>query len=155
MDSIENGLREETVVYRARCHWAMLLGPMLLIVIGGMALRSQGYHAVALIAFGVIWGVFEYVSLTRSSIELTKDKVIVNAGFPLPKSSDIPLGKITAIDFYQPSLGSMLNFGKIMIARKEHRRAVIRFVSSPAELVAMVRQQIVASMPSSTDTPRE
>jgi uncharacterized membrane protein YdbT with pleckstrin-like domain len=133
----------------------MLLGPLLLIVIGGLALRAQGYHAMALIAFGLIWGFFEYVSLTRSQIELTRDKVIVNAGFPLPKSYDIPLDRIVAIDFYQPSLGSMLNFGKIMIARKEQRRSVIRFVSSPAELVARVRQQIVASTPSSTDTPRE
>ena len=136
---------DETVIYRTRCHWAMLLGPMLLIIIGGLALQSQGFHAVALMAFGLAWGVFSYVSLHRSELELTRKRVLINAGFPLLKSYDIALSKIVAIDFHQPSLGSMLDFGKITIIYDGRSRCVIRFVSSPAEFVTKVREQMAIS----------
>jgi len=123
----------------------MLLGPMLLIIIGGLALQSQGFHAVALMAFGLVWGVFSYVSLHRSELGLTRKRVLINAGLPLLKSYDIALSKIAAIDFHQPSLGSMMDFGKITIIYGGRSRCVIRFVSSPAEFVTKVREQMAIS----------
>jgi hypothetical protein len=74
---------------------------------------------------------------------------LINAGFPLLKSYDIPLNKISAIDFYQPSLGSMLDFGKIAIVYGGRSRCIIRFVSSSAKFVTEVRQQIVSLNPTS------
>ena len=143
MQSIDSRLaKDETIIFRTRCHWATLLGPMLLIVIGGLALQSQGLHAIALMAFGFLWGTFSYISLQRSELGLTRDRILINSGFPLMKSYDIALNKIVAIDFYQPSLGSMLDFGKIILVYEERSRCVVRFVSSPAEFVTKVRQQI-------------
>ena len=143
MNSIDSKLtKDETIIYRTRCHWAIFLGSVLVIIIGGLALRSQGIHAMALMAFGLVWSVFSYVSLYGSEIGLTRKRVLINAGFPLLKSYDIPLNEISAIDFYQPSLGSMLDFGKITIVYDGRSRCVIRFVSSPAEFVTKVRQQI-------------
>jgi hypothetical protein len=139
---------DETIIYRAKCHWAMLLGPMLVIVIGGLTLRSQGYHAMALIAFGLVWGISSYISLYKSDIALTRNRLLINAGFPVRKSYAIPLDKITGIDYYQPALGSMLNFGKIIIVYNEKNKCAIRFVSAPAEFVKEVRQQIIALSPS-------
>ena len=117
---------------------------MLLIIIGGLALQSQGFHAIALMAFGLVWGIFSYVSLNRSDIALTRKRLLINAGFPLLKSYDIPLNEIVAIDYYQPTLGSMLNFGKIIIVYSKQSRCVIRFVSAPAQLVTRVREQLSA-----------
>jgi hypothetical protein len=128
----------------------MFLGPIFVIIIGGLALKSQGFHAMVLMAFGLVWGIFSHVSLRRSEIALTRKRVLIDAGFPLLKSYDIPLSEIVAIDFYQPSLGSMLDFGKIIIVRKGASRCVVRFVSSPAEFVTRVRQQLGALSASST-----
>lgn len=144
MEPMDSGQTEDGVLYRTGCHWAMLLGPALLVVIGGLALRSQGYGAAALILFGAIWGFFAHRSLRGSEIRLTRERVLIDAGFPLVKSYDIPLGRIAAIDFYQPALGSMLNFGRIMINRVGARRCSVGFVSDPGELVMKVRQQIAA-----------
>jgi hypothetical protein len=150
MNSTDNQLtKNETVIFRTKCHWAVLLGPILVVFIGGLALGSQGYHAMALIAFGLIWGSFAYTSLRKSEIRLTQNRVLINAGVPLLKFYDIPLNKIVSIDFYQPSLGSMVDFGKIMIVHNERSRCVVRFVSSPAEFVTRVKQQIIALQPSS------
>ncbi|MBA4416710.1 MAG: hypothetical protein C0392_02190 [Syntrophus sp. (in: bacteria)] len=149
MNSIDSRLTtDESIIYRAKCHWAILLGPMLVIIIGGLALGSQGYHAMALIAFGFVWGVSSYISLCKSDIGLTRSRLLINAGFPVIKSYDIPLNKITGVDSYQPTLGSMLNFGKIIVVFNGKEKSAIRFVSSPAEFVKEVRQQITALSPS-------
>jgi len=151
MNSIDSKLTEnEPFVYRTKCHWAMFLGPALIIIIGGLALKSQGFHAIVLMAFGLVWGICSYVSLRGSDIALTRKRVLVNAGYPLPKANDIPLSEIVAIDYYQPTLGSMLDFGKVIIVHNKQRRCIIRFVSAPAELVTQVRQQLIALNPPST-----
>jgi hypothetical protein len=72
----------------------------------------------------------------------------MNAGFPLVKSFDITLNKIVAIEFFQPALGAMLDFGKLAIVHDGRSRCIIRFVSSPAEFVTQVRQQMTALSPS-------
>jgi len=141
---------EETIVYRAQLHWAIILGPILLICIGVLALKSQGYHAMILIAFGLIWGILSYINLERSEIGLSRNKVIVNIGFPLKKSFDISLNGIVFVDYYQPTLGSMLDFGKILIMDNKKKKYAFRFVAGPAEFVKAVHRQINALNSSST-----
>ena len=151
MDLIDHDTPDaERVIYRARLHWAVLLGPILVIIIGGLALRSQGHHAMVLVTFGLIWGIASYVSLQRSEIGLTTKKILVNVGYPLKRSHEIALGKIVLVDYYQPSLGAMLNFGKIIIAYDGKKKSAIRLVSHPAEFGREVQQQIVASKHVST-----
>jgi len=141
MDLIDHDTPDaERVIYRARLHWAVLLGPILVIIIGGLAL----------VTFGLIWGIASYVSLQRSEIGLTTKKILVNVGYPLKRSHEIALGKIVLVDYYQPSLGAMLNFGKIIIAYDGKKKSAIRLVSHPAEFVREVQQQIVASKHVST-----
>lgn len=142
MNSIGNRLKDETLIFCTKCHWAILLGPILVIIIGGFAVKSQGIHAIALMAFGLVWYVFSHINLHRSEIGLTEKRVLINTRFPLAKVCDIPLDKIVAIDFYQPSLGSMLDFGKIWIVYEGRSRCAIRFVSSPALFVTEVRQRL-------------
>ena len=151
MDSVDDKVtNNETIVYRTKYHWAVLLGPMLVIIIGGLALKSQGYHAMALIAFGLLWGICSYIGLRRSEIVLTQNRILINVGSLLKKSYDIPLNEIMVIDYYQPSLGAMLNFGKIIIAYKGKKKCAIRLVSSPAEFVKEAHQQITVHSPSLT-----
>jgi hypothetical protein len=151
MNSNDDKLREnETIIYRAQLHWAILLGPTLVIIIGGLALKSQGYHAMVLITFGLIWGILSYINLRRSEIGLTQNKVLIKVGFPLKKSHDILLSEIIFIDYYQPSLGSMLDFGKILIMDKRRKKYAFRLVAGPAEFVKEVHRQITSLSSSST-----
>jgi hypothetical protein len=150
MNSIDSQLtKDETIIYRTKCHWAMFLGPILVIIIGALALKSQGFPAMVLMAFGLVWGIFSYVSLHKSELGLSRKRVLINAGFPVLKSYDIPLNHIVAVDFYQPSLGSMLDFGKVTIVYGGRNRCCIRSVSSAAEFVNEVRQQMISRNASS------
>jgi hypothetical protein len=143
MKSIHSRLtKDEGIICSTKCHWAMFLGPVLVIIFGGLAVKSQGVPAFVLMAFGLVWCILAHISLDRSQIGLTEKRVLINAGFPLPRFYDIPLNEIVAIDFYQPALGSMLNFGKIWIVYEGRNRCLIRFVSSPVLFVTEVRQRI-------------
>lgn len=143
MNSIDHRLtKDETFIFCTKCHWAIFLGPMLVIIIGSLAAKSQGIHAYALMAFGLVWCAWSYIILKRLELGLTQKRVLINARFPLSKSYDIPIGDIVAIDFYQPALGSMLDFGKIWIISRGRNRCSIRFVSSPALFVSEVRQRL-------------
>ncbi len=142
---IDSGQEEEkTTIYRAKFHWAVLLGPILVVILGGLALKTQGYHVMVLIAFGLGWGLFSYMSLSKSELRLTRKRVFINPGLPWKRSYDIPLDKIAVVDFYQPSLGSILDFGKIIIIHDRNVRSVVRFVSSPGEVVREMQKQIIA-----------
>ncbi len=153
MSSIDDKSKDdERIIFQSKLHWAVLLGPILVIVIGGLAARSQGYHAVALIVFGLIWGIVSYIDLQKSVIQLTQNNVKIDNGFPLKKPFKISLNDIILIDYYQPSLGSMLNFGKIIIIDKRKKKRVFRFISSPIEFVKEVRNCIIALTPSSPDS---
>lgn len=155
MNTIDTKLTtNEPIIYRAKCHWAILLGPILVILIGGMALKSQGYHAMILIAFGLIWGIFSYINLRRSEIGLTRSKIIIDVGFPMRKSCDILLNEIIFIDYYQPSLGSMLNFGKILVMDKRKKKYAFRLIAGPAEFVKEVHHQISTLNSSSMAQPQ-
>lgn len=132
--------KDEEIIWSTKCHWAMLLGPIVVIILGGLAVRSHGVPAFVLIAFGLVWCVLSYITLDRTEIGLTEKRVLISTAFPLPRLYDIPLNDVVGIDFYQPALGSLMNFGKIWIVYRGRNRCLIRFVSSPALFVSKVRQ---------------
>jgi hypothetical protein len=145
MRSIDNALKEnERIIYRAKHHWGVLLGPILIIIIALFMPGSKGPQAIILFAFGSIWGIFSYISLRESEMVLTDSRLLINIGFPLKRYFDISLNDIVNFDFYQPSLGSILNFGKIIFVLKDKKRKTFRFINSPADLVREVHMQAMA-----------
>jgi hypothetical protein len=135
----------EQIVYRTKHHWAVLLGPLFTIFIAGLMAHSGQSQAAVVFAFGFIWGVFSYISLRKSEIVLTRDRLVINVGFPIKRVSDISLNDITVFDFYQPSLGAMLNFGKIILVYEGKKKRVFRFITRPAALINEVHKQINAA----------
>ncbi|HMK66809.1 MAG TPA: PH domain-containing protein [Thermodesulfobacteriota bacterium] len=132
------------VIYRTGLHWALLLGPAMVIFLGRLMLDSKGPQAVVVMAFGALWGLTSFINLRRSQILLTADRLIFQTGFPLKKTYNLPLEEISEIQFYQPTLGSILNFGKIMLVQKNMKRNNFRFVPRPAELVNAVQEAILS-----------
>jgi hypothetical protein len=143
MKSISDTLEDnERIIYRAAQHWAIFLGPLVVIFIGCLMLGSKTFQASVVLAFGFIWGILSYFSFRESGITVTDRRLLINIGFPIKKNYNIPLNNIILVDFYQPSLGSILNFGKIILVQKENKKKAFRFISSPAELVMEVHKQV-------------
>ncbi|MBN2040578.1 MAG: PH domain-containing protein [Spirochaetes bacterium] len=144
MRSIDNLLnKDEQIISKAKQHWAILLGPLIVLLIGWLMLDSKTTQAYIVLAFGIIWGAISCISLHKSIILLTDSRLIISIGFPAVKSFYIPLSDIKVFDFYQPSLGSILNFGKILFILNDGSKKVFRFINAPAELVREVHTQAV------------
>lgn len=133
--------KEEGVARRARCHWAIFFGPGIVLAISGLMTASRTHDAGAVLVFGILWGLLSWSGYNRSGMALRSDVLEICAGFPLPRSRDIPLERIESIQFYQPALGSLLDFGKVVVADGTKSTA-IRFVASPAAFVTEVRRQM-------------
>jgi hypothetical protein len=132
----------ERIVYETRLHWVLFLGPIMLIILGGLSFPAKGLKALVLVAIGIVWGFISYIKFNRSLIRVTNQRVVIRVSFLTRKPYIISLGDISLIDTYQPSLGAMLNFGKITIIHGAKFKSVFRMVSSPGELVMAVRGQL-------------
>jgi len=135
-------IENERIVYQTRLHWVLFLGPLMLIIIGGLSFPAKGLSALVLAGIGIAWGVISYMKFNYSYIRVTDKRVLIRVGFLVRRPYSISLSDISYVDFYQPSLGSMLNFGKITIIHGKKFKSVFRMVSSPGELVTAVRGQL-------------
>lgn len=138
-------LENERVVYQTRLHWALFLGPAMVIVLGGLSFPSKGVKALILVAIGLAWGMISYIKYNRSLIRVTNQRVLIRVSFLVKKAFTISLSDISFVDFYQPSLGAILNFGRITLVHGGKMKSVFRLVSSPAEFVSAVKEQILAT----------
>ena len=132
----------ERIVYQTKLHWVLFLGPAMLVVLGGLWIPAKGLAALVFVVIGLAWGILSYRRYFNSYIHLTNKKIVICASSLLRRPYKIPLTDITYVDFYQPSLGAFLNFGKITIVHGNKYKSVFRMVSSPGDLVTAVKGQV-------------
>ena len=143
MADYRNELTEgERILYQAKLHWVLFLGPAMLIVLGGLWIPAKGLSALVFVVIGLAWGVLSYRKYYNSYIHVTNKKVVICTSFLMKRPYRIPLADIGYVDFYQPSLGAILNFGKITIVHGDKYKSVFRMVSSPGNLVAVLKEQV-------------
>lgn len=143
MADYRNELTEgERILYQAKLHWVLFLGPPMLIVLGGLWIPAKGLAALVFVVIGLAWGVLSYRKYYNSYIHVTNKKVVICTSFLMKRPYRIPLADIGYVDFYQPSLGAILNFGKITIVHGDKYKSVFRMVSSPGNLVAVLKEQV-------------
>jgi hypothetical protein len=135
----------ERIIYQTKLHWVLFLGPAMLIILGGLWVPAKGSSALVLVAIGLAWGILSYRKYINSYIHVTNKKVIICASSLMRRPYKIPLTDITYADYNQPSLGTFLNFGKITIIHGRQYKSVFRMVSSPADLVTAVREQVAVT----------
>jgi hypothetical protein len=68
----------------------------------------------------------------------------IQVGFPWKRSLTIPLQEISQLTYNQPTLGAMLNFGKILLGHQGKRNFAFRFVPRPADLINAVQTALNA-----------
>jgi len=138
-------LEGERIVFQTRLHWVLLLGPAVLIVFGGLSIPGRGWSALVLIATGFAWGILSYRKYFHSYIHVTNKRLLVCVSALVKRPLVIALTDISYVDFYRPSLGAMLNFGKITVVHGKNYKSIFRMVSAPVELVTAVREQIAVT----------
>jgi uncharacterized membrane protein YdbT with pleckstrin-like domain len=132
-------LKGETVTYRTRLHWKVLLLPMLLTVVVFLPLAiwalTSERKLLALIPFSAALVALTGAHLYRVSSEfaVTNKRVIVKAGMLSTRSIELLLSKIEGISVTQSLSGRMFGFGEIVVTGSGGTRERFAGIQSPLE----------------------
>lgn len=137
----------ETIVYRARLHWIVYLGGIVLVVAavilallavalpGGDAVRL-GLMLAALIA--LFLGLFQMLRawfvVANTEIIVTNRRLIYKTGFIARDTVEMNLDKVESVLVEQTLLGRMLNFGRVIVRGVGSGLEPIDRIAAPLEL---------------------
>ncbi|WP_058523353.1 PH domain-containing protein [Legionella birminghamensis] len=125
---------DSNVVYVARLHWVIFLGPFLMACLAmllGIYIEQVKIVALLFLLFALAWAAVTWVNYHFSSLTIRRKQVILRAGIMVRNTIDIPLGKIESIDIRQSIVGSLLRYGSLMITGTGGTRYAINFLDKP------------------------
>ncbi|MBP7529779.1 MAG: PH domain-containing protein [Syntrophorhabdaceae bacterium] len=132
----------EPVVYRTTIHWAALLGPGMLFIMGGVSVRARPLAALIMIGLALVWGLLSIHNLRASEFAIGTSRLTIRIGFPFKRFYEFPFSQIAGADYHQPALGVILNFGKVMIMHTTGKTIVFRLVAKPNDFVERLRREV-------------
>ena len=163
MGYIENNLVPgETVLYKTRLHWIVLLGPLvaaILLAAIGLVLCVTGYQtsgasalnspmvivgAILLVVAVVLVGIGR-VRQNSTEVALTSKRVLIKTGFVSRKSIEVLLSKVESIGVDESGMGRMLGYGGVIVRGTGGTFETFSRIAHPNEFRKQVQQQIGAS----------
>lgn len=137
----------ETIAYRARLHWIVYLGGIVLVIaaviLALLAVALPGRDAVrlglmlaALIA--LFLGLFQMLRawfvVANTEIIVTNRRLIYKTGFISRDTVEMNLDKVESVLVEQTLLGRMLNFGRVIVRGVGSGLEPIDRIAAPLEL---------------------
>lgn len=127
-------MNNTNIVYEARLHWILFLWPALLFCFGiylGVQFDQLRPVAYFIVLFAFFWELMVWVNYHFSYFFIKPTQVILCTGFWIRKTLDFPLNKIESIDISQSILGSLLQYGSLVITGTGGSRQVVHYISKP------------------------
>ncbi|MCR9192411.1 MAG: PH domain-containing protein [Gammaproteobacteria bacterium] len=122
------------IIYQARLHWVLFLGPVVLL---GIAWAISHYvHSpykigLSLAVLAVIWEFMVWLTYHFSFLNIKKNHIVLCSGIIVRQTVDIPMNKIESIDIRQSILGSILQYGSLVITGTGGSRQFMNVVAKP------------------------
>ncbi|PJD90534.1 MAG: hypothetical protein CK424_07575 [Legionella sp.] len=125
---------DHDVVYQARLHWILFLGPIAMVVVA-WALDHYAHAPYqlgwAITAIAVIWEFVIWLTYRYSYLNIKKNRVVMCSGIIVRQTIDIPMNKIESIDIRQSILGSIFQYGSLVITGTGGSRQFFNFLEKP------------------------
>jgi uncharacterized membrane protein YdbT with pleckstrin-like domain len=149
----------ETVLYRTRLHWIVLIWPLLAgLLLGGIALgfvaggfevsakdvRYPGLNIVGLLLLvgaAVLIGV-GVIRKNSTEVVVSNKRVLIKTGLIARKSIEILLSKVESIAVDESVPGRMLGYGSVTIRGTGGTLETFSRIAHPSEFRKQVQQQI-------------
>lgn len=127
-------MKDSLIVYIAKLNLILFVGPVIL-ALGSIWLGSQFYQfqqvSWFLVLFSFCWLIVTWVNYHFSSLTIEKSRVIFRTGLLVRKTTDIPFSKIESIDIRQSILGSIMQYGSLMVTGTGGTRHFINYLNKP------------------------
>ena len=117
----------ETVVARARPHWAIFIAPGVVVLLGVLALKAGPIILIA----GLLWASFRYLVFNGTELAATNKRVVAKSGIIRTNVVDVSLSKVEGITYNQGIIGRMFGYGSISVRGTGVGQVPIRFISEP------------------------
>ncbi len=127
-------MAENNIVYQARLHFIIFFWPVALLLVGvylGLEFRALRDVATFFIVFSIVWVIMVWLTYHFSSLIIKSNQVILCSGILVRKTLDIPLSKVESIDIRQSILGSLLQYGSLIITGTGGSRQFINNIAKP------------------------
>jgi len=125
---------EENVIYKARLHWVIFLGPFIMLFLTSvLAIKYEQGHTAAFIMsiVALLWGAMVWTTYHFSFLLIKPNQVILCTGVLMRQTIDIPLSKIESIDIRQSIFGSLLHYGTLVITGTGGTRQWVNYLNRP------------------------
>lgn len=125
---------EENLVYQARLNWVIFFWPVVMLCLAtylGVSYTDFYYPSLILAGIGFIWFIITWFTYQFSSLTIKKNQVIVRTGFLVRQTIDIPLSKVESVNIYQSIIGSLFQYGSLIITGTGGTRQFIKFLNRP------------------------
>ena len=127
-------MTDNNIVYEARLHWILFFWPAVFFCLTlYTATEFVSFRTPSYILSGcaLLWGFVMGLTFIFSSLVIKKRQVILCTGILIRQTIDIPLSKIESIDIRQSILGSILQYGSLVITGTGGTRQFVNYLSHP------------------------
>lgn len=150
----------ETVLYKTRLHWIVLVWPVLAgLLLAGVALaalwagvselhaKGAAYSALSIVAVLLFLTAIVLVSgglIRRNATEIavSNQRVLIKTGLLARKSIEVMLAKVESIGVDESAAGRMLGYGTVIVRGTGGTFETFTRISHPNEFRRQVQQQI-------------
>ena len=157
----------ETLIYKTRHHWAVLLGPALVAVLlfaAGVGLlvglyaekngkaaqgannsaATEGMTAAGAILLVAAIATFAYGLAKRNATEMavTNRRVLIKTGMASRRTLDLMLSRVESIGVEETFLGRMLGYGSVIVRGTGGTPEPFVMIAHPQEFRRNVQEQI-------------
>lgn len=124
----------KNVIYQARLNWIIFFWPAVLffsMLIIGFQFYQLHTPALIIAIIALIWEGMMWMTYQFTVLMIKKSQVILCTGILVRQTLDIPLNKIESIDIRQSIMGSLFQYGSLVITGTGGSRQYVNFLNSP------------------------
>ncbi len=136
---------KDEVIYQSRLHWIIFFWPVGICVIATTILflfPQAILVSIMLLAVAIVFGIMNLLTYLSSTFKVRKRSISIKVGILVRDSTSIPFSKVETIDVRQSILGSLLNYGTLVITGTGGSRNAINQISNPLTCRRHIEQQL-------------
>ena len=125
----------EQVIYRAKIHWAVYIGPVLLVaagvVVSKLGFAYADYIGAAVVVIGLFRVVQAFIRRRTTELAVTSNRVISKTGFISRNTSEINRSKVEGVKVDQGIFERILGYGTVYVTGTGGGLAPMKDIDDP------------------------
>jgi len=142
----ENLMPGENLLYRAKLHPIIFIGPLTLLLAGICPFIIHEafvlFIAPLISSIGILWAIPRFITYLTSEFGLTNKRIIGKTGFIRRQSLEILLTKVESVSIHQGIIARLLDYGEIEIIGTGGTRESFTKISKPLEFRKHIQEQV-------------